>query len=246
MREHRLYTEQPIFVGAEIALESRPARHALQALRLQPGDPVLLFNGDGCDYAAEVAEGGRGALRARILGATEPEPTPPLSIGLALGISRGERMDLAIQKAVELGVEEIQPLFTSRSMVRLQGDRLVKRGEHWRGVIIAACEQSGRRRLPTLAPATPLQAWLQSQHGGGILLHHAATRTITELPAPSARLRLLVGPEGGLAPDERDHAQVAGFVPVRLGPRVLRTETAPLAAIAAIQTLWGDFGPVSD
>jgi 16S rRNA (uracil1498-N3)-methyltransferase len=131
-------------------------------------------------------------------------------------------------------------------VVRLKAERLAKRAEHWRGVIIAACEQSGRRRLPALAPATSLQAWLQSHRHGGILLHHAATHTITELPAPSDRLTLLVGPEGGLAPDEREHALEAGFAPVRLGPRVLRTETAPLAAIAAIQTLWGDFRRLAD
>lgn len=243
MREHRLFTDQPLALGAEVTLEPRPTRHALQALRLQSGDQTLLFNGDGRDYAAEVAEGARGALRVRVLRATEPEPIPRLSIGLALGISRGERMDLAIQKAVELGVSTIQPLFTGRSVVRLQGERLAKRAEHWLGVVIAACEQSGRRRLPALASTARLEEWLESQHSGGILLHHAATRAITELPPPNAGLTLLVGPEGGLAPDERDRAQAAGFVPVRLGPRVLRTETAPLAAIAAIQTLWGDFGP---
>jgi 16S rRNA (uracil1498-N3)-methyltransferase len=244
MRERRLFTEQPLAIGAEITLEPRPTRHALQALRLQAGDQTLLFNGDGCDYTAEVTQGARGVLHVRVLAATEPEPMPPLKIGLALGISRGERMDLAIQKAVELGVGEIQPLFTSRSVVRLQGDRLVKRSDHWRGVIIAACEQSGRRRPPALATANLLEAWLESQHSGGILLHHEAARTIADLPPPGTELRLLVGPEGGLSPAERDQAKAAGFIPVRLGPRVLRTETAPLAAIAAIQTLWGDFGPV--
>jgi 16S rRNA (uracil1498-N3)-methyltransferase len=243
MREQRLFTDQPLALGAQVILEPRPARHALQALRLQPGDQTLLFNGDGRNYSAEVAQGARGVLRVQVLSATEPEPAPRLSIGLALGVSRGERMDLAIQKAVELGVGTIQPLFTGRSVVRLQGERLARRAEHWLGVIISACEQSGRCRLPALATAARLEDWLESQQSGGILLHHAATRTITELPPPSARLTLLVGPEGGLAPDERDRAQGAGFVPVRLGPRVLRTETAPLAAIAAIQTLWGDFRP---
>jgi 16S rRNA (uracil1498-N3)-methyltransferase len=242
MRERRLFTDQPLAIGAEITLEPGPSRHALQALRLQAGDPTMLFNGDGRDYSAEVTQGERGLLSLRVLAATEPEPMPPLNIGLALGISRGERMDFAIQKAVELGVSEIQPLFTSRSVVRLQGDRLVKRAEHWRGVMIAACEQSGRRRPPELTAATQLETWLASQHCGGILLHHEAARTIGDLTPPSSELRLLVGPEGGLSPGERDHAIAAGFIPVRLGPRVLRTETAPLAAIAAIQTLWGDFG----
>jgi 16S rRNA (uracil1498-N3)-methyltransferase len=243
MREHRLYTSQQLEVGTELALEPRPARHAAKVLRLGPGDPVTLFNGDGHDYPAQVVLCAKDAVRVRAVSVSPAEPAPPLAIRLALGISRGERMDLALQKAVELGVETIQPLFTKRVLVRLGGDRLAKRIEHWRGVIIAACEQSGRRRLPQLATANGLDHWLADDHGGGILLHHGATRAMAELPAPEQQLTLLIGPEGGLAPEERDQALGQGFTAVRLGPRVLRTETAPLAAIAAIQTLWGDFAP---
>ncbi|WP_462322161.1 16S rRNA (uracil(1498)-N(3))-methyltransferase [Halochromatium sp.] len=301
MRENRLYTEQPLDIGELIELEPRPTKHAVQVLRLGSGDPLTLFNGDGRDYNGEIETSTRNQVRVRIHSASPPEPNPPLAIRLALGVSRGERMDLALQKAVELGVSSIQPLFSSRTLVRLSGDRLAKRAQHWQGVIIAACEQSGRRRLPTLAPALALLDWLQQQQDGGILLHHEAAKAITELrypqlgqqtdhpagqqaeqkaeqqssqetaqpagrqaeqhggqqaaqpagrhaeqqpvhqPWPRGRLTLLIGPEGGLEPAERDYAQAQGFTPVRLGPRVLRTETAPLAAIAAIQTLWGDF-----
>ncbi|MCF8004761.1 MAG: 16S rRNA (uracil(1498)-N(3))-methyltransferase [Chromatiaceae bacterium] len=241
MREHRLYTDQPLSVGGQIALESRPAKHAAQVLRLGAGDPLTLFNGDGHDYRAEILSNTRHQISVQILSVGAPEPAPSLAISLALGVSRGERMDLALQKAVELGVSAIQPLFSSRTLVRLSGERLAKRAQHWQGVVIAACEQSGRRRLPALTPVIDLPDWLQQQQPGGILLHHQAARAITELPAPADRLSLLIGPEGGLAQKERDLAQAQGFTPVRLGPRVLRTETAPLAAIAAIQTLWGDF-----
>lgn len=241
MRENRLYTDQPLSVGGQIELEPRAAKHAAQVLRLGAADPLTLFNGDGHDYRAEIETSARQQVAVRILSVGEPELAPPLAISLALGVSRGERMDLALQKAVELGVSAIQPLFTSRTLVRLSGDRLNKRVQHWQGVVIAACEQSGRRRLPTLSPAMDLPDWLQQEQPGGILLHHEAARAITELPAPGDRVTLLIGPEGGLAQKERDSAQTRGFTPVRLGPRVLRTETAPLAAIAAIQTLWGDF-----
>ncbi len=246
MRENRLYTEQPLSVGACIELEPRPAKHAAQVLRLGAGEALTLFNGDGRDVRAEIETSTRNQVAARILSVGEPEPAPALAITLALGISRGERMDLAIQKAVELGVSGIQPLFSTRTLVRLSGARLAKRTQHWQGVAIAACEQSGRRRLPSIATAATLDDWLGQAPPGGILLHHAAAKTLPELPPPQQPVSLLIGPEGGLTPEEREQAQAHGFTPVRLGPRVLRTETAPLAAIAAIQTLWGDFRPVED
>ncbi|MBK5930762.1 16S rRNA (uracil(1498)-N(3))-methyltransferase [Halochromatium salexigens] len=241
MRENRLYTEQPLRIGECIELEPRPAKHAAQVLRLGAGESLTLFNGDGRDYRAEIETRTRGQVAVRLLDVSEPEPAPALAITLALGISRGERMDLAIQKAVELGVSGIQPLFSTRTLVRLSGERLAKRAQHWQGVVIAACEQSGRRRLPAMATPVTLEAWLGQAPTGGILLHHAADKTLTELPPPQQHISLLIGPEGGLTPEEREQAQARAFTPVRLGPRVLRTETAPLAAIAAMQTLWGDF-----
>jgi 16S rRNA (uracil1498-N3)-methyltransferase len=149
-------------------------------------------------------------------------------------------MDLALQKAVELGVNAIQPLFTRRAVVRLNGERLQKRHAHWQGVMIAACEQSGRRRLPELAPAASLDAWLHAGCSDGILLYHAADLGIRQYRPGGDSLSILIGPEGGLTTDERQQAQASGLTPVRLGPRILRTETAPLAAITAAQVLWGD------
>jgi 16S rRNA (uracil1498-N3)-methyltransferase len=174
----------------------------------------------------------------------EPEPAPALHVTLGLGITKGERMDFALQKAVELGAATLAPLFTERTVVKLRDDRLDKRHAHWHGVIVAACEQSGRRRLPQLAPAQRLAAWLNALPAdhNGLLLHHRAEHALSALPPPPvARVTLLVGPEGGLAPDERAAALGRGFAAVRLGPRVMRAETAPLAALAALQTLWGDF-----
>jgi len=172
--------------------------------------------------------------------AGEPEPEPPLRLHLAVGVSRGERMDFVIQKAVELGVASVRPLFTERSVVRLDAARLERRHEHWHGVLVAACEQSGRRRLPWLHPVEQLADWLPTIAGTALLLDPGADRSLATLPEPDGAATLLVGPEGGLAADERGRAVQAGFLPVRLGPRILRTETAPLAALAAMQVLWGD------
>jgi 16S rRNA (uracil1498-N3)-methyltransferase len=243
MRLDRIYTAQPLTPGTQIALEAGAQRHVSQVLRLDDGDALILFNGDGHDYPATLVRAGAGTLAA--VGAPgPPEPPPTLKITLALGISKGERMDYAVQKAVELGATTLVPLFSERTVVKLRDARLDKRQSHWRGVVIAACEQCGRRRLPTLAPAQRLGAWLDAlpadQHG--LLLHHGARHSIVQSPPPSAaQVALLVGPEGGLAPGERDAALARGFTAVRLGPRVMRAETAPLAALAALQTLWGDF-----
>jgi 16S rRNA (uracil1498-N3)-methyltransferase len=160
---------------------------------------------------------------------------------LGLGISKGERMDFAVQKAVELGVAAITPLFTERCMVKLDSTRLAKRHEHWWGILVSACEQSGRRRLPVLHPAAGLTDWLENA-SPGLLLDHRAGQGLSQLPRPAGGLSLLVGPEGGLSGHEREQARHAGLVGVRMGPRVMRTETAPLAAIAAMQVLWGDMG----
>lgn len=241
MRLTRLHVDAELIPGAEIALPNAQARHAVQVLRLERDAPLVLFNGDGYDYPARLTDLGRDRARALVESRGDPEPAPVLDIHLALGISKGERMDFAIQKAVELGVTRITPLFTRRAQVRLDGARLDKRLEHWRGVIVSACEQSGRRRLPVLEPMRELDAWLERPHTGGLLLDPLAERALTALPTPESGLTLLIGPEGGLDPRELEAARCQGFQGVRLGPRILRTETAPLAAIAVIQVLWGDF-----
>ncbi len=243
MQQHRIYTGQPLQPGVAVILEESPARHLTQVLRLKAGAEIILFNGDGHDYSAHLDEVSRRTTSAQVDRRLEPAEAPAtLRIHLAIGISKGERMDFAIQKAVELGVADITPLLTERCQVRLPGERQEKRLQHWRQVIIAACEQSGRRYIPTLNHVMDLNEWLRHWIApGGILLDHRAEHALHELEPPKGEVTLLIGPEGGLSVDERTQAAAAGFTGVRLGPRVLRTETAPLAAIAAIQTLWGDF-----
>ena len=243
MRQDRIYTAQPLAAGARVELEPGARRHVTQVLRLGVGDALVLFNGDGHDYPATLVQTGAAVL-AEVAPPGPTEPVPPLAVTLALGITKGERMDYALQKAVELGVTHLVPLFTERTVVKLRNERLDRRHGHWQGVVVSACEQSGRRRLPGLAPPQRLGTWLTTLPPGhnGLLLHHRAERTLTDLPPPPAgQAMLLVGPEGGLAPDERETALAHGFTAVRLGPRVLRAETAPLAALAALQILWGDF-----
>lgn len=240
MRLPRLYLDHPLAPGTQLRLPEGPARHLTQVLRLAPGEALRLFNGDGCEWTAQVVAVARSGVTVAVGAAGEAEPSPPLYIHLALGISRGERMDYAIQKAVELGVAGIQPLFTERSMVQLQGERLTRRRGHWQGILIGACEQSGRRRLPSLAPALPLDEWLGAAPAGTLLLDPQAPQALAQLDQPGAEVTLLVGPEGGLSPRERDLAGRHGVTGIRLGPRILRAETAPLAAIAILQALWGD------
>ena len=227
--------------ACRLSLPRRPSQHLTQVLRLRAGDTLVLFNGDGRDFPARLLEPGRGASLVEVGPPGEPEPEPRLALYLGIGISKGERMEYALQKAVELGVSGITPIFTARGVVRLAGERLDKRQRHWQGVVIGACEQSGRRRLPELAPATALETWLSQAHRNPLLLDHRAQTPLPDLPAPGDALTLLVGPEGGLTPVERTSANRAGFTSVRMGPRIMRTETAPLAALAAVQALWGDF-----
>jgi 16S rRNA (uracil1498-N3)-methyltransferase len=241
MRNIRIYADIQLQAGSEVALPAGPSRHLIQVLRLRVGDELLVFNGDGRDYPATLSGARKDAVRIRLAQPGPDEPALALSLHLGLGISKGERMDFAIQKAVELGVAEITPLFTERCVVKLDAQRLAKRLDHWQGVLVAACEQSGRRRLPLLHPATSLDEWLATA-APGILLDHRAEHGLTALPRPADGLSLLVGPEGGLSATERQQARDAGLTGVRLGPRVMRTETAPLAAIAAMQVLWGDMG----
>jgi 16S rRNA (uracil1498-N3)-methyltransferase len=242
MRITRVFVDLPLAAGVRVTLPAAQSQHLTLVLRLAPGDPLTLFNGDGRDYAAHLVGAQRTAAIAACEVAGDEEPRPALRIHLGLGVSKGERMDFALQKAVELGVDRITPLFTGRSVVRLDADRLAKRHAHWAGIMISACEQSGRRRVPALGQATRLDDWLAQRHPGGILLDHRSQTPLPSLPPPAQDITLVVGPEGGLSEAERAAARTAGFVGVRLGPRILRTETAPLAAISAIQALWGDFG----
>lgn len=237
----RIYVDLPLRVGALSALPPAASQHLVQVLRLRPGDPLLLFNGDGRDYPSRLRTPSRSEALVEVESSGDVEPSARLWVHLGIGVSKGERMDFALQKAVELGVARITPLFTERSVVRLAAERLDRRQQHWQRVVAAACEQSGRRRLPELGTAVRLERWFSSNHPYPIMLDHRSPTPLPSLPAPAGAVTLLVGPEGGLTKEEQVLAQEFGFAAVRLGPRILRTETAPLAALAAVQTLWGDF-----
>jgi len=248
VRIPRLHLDRPLAAGAELALDEGAARHAHAVLRLRPGAAVVVFDGRGHAFHAELLSTGRRGARVRLGDALHDDPESPLRVTLALGVSRGERMDLAVQKAVELGAACIAPLLTERTVVRLAGDRAERRQAHWAGIAASACEQCGRNRVPEVLAAQPLAQWLELAGAGDapglrLLPDPRATVGLATLPPPRPlALTLLIGPEGGLSEAEHSLAGRHGFTGVRLGPRVLRTETAVIAALAAVMTLWGDLG----
>lgn len=241
MRISRLFTDQPLAPDSEVTLEERTGHYVLRVLRLRTGDAVVLFNGDGADYACELMERrDRAVLRVntRLPAATESR----LDLTLVQAVGKGDRMDYSLQKATELGVTAIRPLFSERTEVRLEGKRLDKRVAHWRGVLVSACEQCGRARLPDLQAPLTLDAWLEEPAPGArLVLLPGAERPLAAVSPPSGGTEILVGPEGGLSEQEERKLRMAGCTPVSLGPRVLRTETAGPAALAVLQALWGDF-----
>lgn len=236
----RFFVPVYLSVGSEIELPERVARHCV-VLRLRRGDAVVLFNGEGGEFSAELTHASRGDARACVISRQMQDRESPLAIALAQCVSSGDRMDTTLQKSTELGVSKIVPIASERSVVRLSSDRADKRVAHWRNVVIAACEQCGRNHVPEVTAITEFAAFLAPAASDGLrlLLAPDSDRDLKQLDPPS-KVTLLVGPEGGLAPEERQRAERSGFVPIRFGPRVLRTETAPLAAIAAMQALWGD------
>jgi 16S rRNA (uracil1498-N3)-methyltransferase len=240
MRTSRVFIEAELDAGRTIDLDIRASRYISQVLRLRANQQLTLFNGDGRDWSATIMQCQKKGCTARVDALLATESPPALAIHLGIGISRGERMDYAIQKSIELGAQTITPLHTERGIVQFDDDRRLKRLMHWRGVAVSACEQSGRSIVPQITSTSTLPDWLQ-QHPGGILLHHQATAVMSDLADPGTEVALLVGPEGGLSEPERHLAQACGFHAVKLGPRVMRTETAPVAALAVIQVLWGDY-----
>ncbi len=242
MRIPRLYLPQTLNEGDVITLDDNTANHSVRVLRLKENAPVILFNGEGGEFEATI-ETIKKQVSVKVGRFIDVDRESSLHIHLVQGISRGERMDYTIQKAVELGITEITPVMTDRCVVKLGAERAQKRLEHWRGVMISACEQSGRTRIPELNPIQKLDDWMdQPRQINGLVLYHKATAHLSDITKPEEDITLLIGPEGGLDEAEIKHAVNKGFTEIQLGPRVLRTETAALTVLSAIQTLWGDLG----
>ena len=230
----RFFIDQPLNAAAALALPAGPARH-VQVLRLQPGDAITLFDGAGGEWAATVATMGRSDVSVQVGAHRAVERELALAVTLALGMPANERMDTLIEKATELGVDAIQPLLCERSVLRLNGERAQKKVAHWQGVAVAASEQSGRTRVPRIAPVRALAEWLRELPASAPtrwLLSLAEAGPLAALAPAGPAVLCLSGPEGGLSPAEEAAARAAGFVPVSLGPRVLRADTAPLALLA--------------
>lgn len=237
----RFFFPQPLPAGGEIPLPEALAHHAFRVLRLRDGDSVVLFDGGGDEVAARLivrGKGGAALLSERHAVGRES----PLDLALVQALASGEKMDWIVQKAVELGVSTVIPVQAERSVLRLTGERATKRVEHWRQVAIAACEQSGRNRIPTIEPIAGLRDYLARVNvPRRLLLSPVDGVRLATLGRPDTALHLLVGPEGGWSEEEFAACAATGCIAIGLGPRVLRTETAGLAAVAAVQALWGDF-----
>ena len=250
----RFYTPQPLSIDAEVALDAGAARH-VQVLRMQPGGALTLFNGQGGEYTAQVTHMGRSEVRVTVLAHDAIEREAGRAVHIAIGMPANERMEWLVEKATELGVASIQPLMTERTVLRLSGERAEKKQTHWQAIAVAACEQSGRNRVPVVHPVLSWAAWLASTgqraeqhalrcvlsvHSASVSARAFASRCPTlapsSAPVSSAATRLAIeclgGPEGGLSPSEEAAAIASGYAPVGLGARVLRSETAPLAALS--------------
>lgn len=242
MNQPRFYCREALSPGAHIDLPEPVARHAVRVLRLPPGAAVVLFDGRGGEYDARIERIERDRVVAALGAWRDVERESGLAVTLIQAVQAGEKMDYTVQKAVELGVSHIVPVDSRRSVTRLSGERAARRVAHWQGVAAAACEQCGRNQVPQLAPLEKLENWLARPANGTLRLILApdAEQALVDLP-PVTKVQMLIGAEGGLDPQEIVAAQQVGFTAVRMGPRILRTETAGLAALAAMQALWGDF-----
>ncbi len=244
MSNTRFYSAEKLSIGAVIPLSLSAATHATRALRLNVGDKIKLFNGDGFDYNCELISIKKNEVISSVKSSQKIDSESALSITLLQGISSGDRMDYTIQKAVELGVKEIQPISTERSVVKLSQERAQKRLEHWQNIVISACEQSGRAFVPKVLAPLSLSHWLANnpfKDDTRILLNPIGAAKLANIAKPNGKITLLIGAEGGLSQHEIDAATSQSFQSIILGPRILRTETAALTAIASMQILWGDF-----
>ncbi len=241
MRKTRVYTKSVLAVNTIVTLHDEAAHHLGNVLKARSGDSVILFNGTGGSFDGEILSVERKAITIRLLHFNPTDNESPLTLTLAQGISRGQHMDYTVQKAVELGVTRIVPLFTEFSNVRLEEDRARKRREHWEKIITAACEQSGRNRLPELYDAMPVDEWVRTESTSlRLLMHPESGQGLADLTRNAGDITLLCGPEGGLSQKEIEYSLTCGYLKVSVGPRILRTETAAVAAIAVCQALLGD------
>lgn len=241
MRNPRIYQQVAMTTGEKITLNDDAFGHVIRVLRLPEGADITLFNGDGYDYLATLINVSKKSAQAIINRSLLKPLESPLNIHLGQGISRGDKMDYTLQKSVELGVNSITPLFTERCGVKLNQERLAKKIAQWQKIVNSACEQCGRSIVPVVNPPLPLTEWFdQKSDALKLNLHPRAEHSIMSLPIENKRVRLLIGPEGGLSDDEILLAKQAEFIDVLLGPRILRTETAALTAITALQCRYGD------
>ncbi|MBW3517272.1 16S rRNA (uracil(1498)-N(3))-methyltransferase [Shewanella sp. NKUCC05_KAH] len=243
MRVPRIYQPQPLAINQQLNLDEDGAAHIGKVLRMGNGEHISLFNGDGNDYLAEIVDAGKKHVTVKLLSCEANLSESPLNLHLGQVISRGDRMEFTIQKSVELGVNTITPLFSDRCGVKLNGERLEKKIQQWQKIVVSACEQSGRSQVPVIRPAMDLHDWCSEPTSALKLnLHPRAAHGINGLDLAHTRVRLLIGPEGGLSAEEIAMTETYQFTDVLLGPRVLRTETASLTAITALQLRFGDLG----
>ena len=243
MRIPRIYTGQVLVANSPLELEAGPSTHIARAMRMRAGDQLTLFNGRGGEYTACVSAVDKKTVTVDIGAYCDTGTESPLAIHLGIAISRGDRMDWVVQKATELGVQRVSPLLTERTEVKLKADRAEKKVLHWQQVAIAACEQCGRNTVPKIEPLQSLPSWVSTTEADcKLVLHHRALVETGNGSTPST-IALLIGPEGGLSPAEISLAESACYQALRLGPRVMRTETAPLVAMAILQSQWGDMSP---
>ncbi|MHB8816177.1 MAG: 16S rRNA (uracil(1498)-N(3))-methyltransferase [Steroidobacteraceae bacterium] len=242
MRLTRVHVAGPLMQGRSHTIEGDAANHIARVLRLEPGDALTLFDGRGGEHAARIEAIRKGAVVVEVQEQVTSNRESPLPLTLAQGVSRGERMDWVVQKATELGVTRIAPVLTERTIVKLDSRQSQRKVQHWQGISVAACEQSGRTRVPEIAAPQPFEAFVRGFDAGAtrVLLSPSGSLRITDLKREPRGVVVLIGPEGGLAESEQQSALNAGFVAVRLGPRVLRTETAAIAALTLLQHQFGD------
>jgi 16S rRNA (uracil1498-N3)-methyltransferase len=242
MRLNRIFCEGPLTVGDEVKLPAAGAYHVARVLRMREGAPLIVFDGMGGEYQAEITRVEGDAVSTKLMHHTPGTAESPLKVTLVQGVSRSERMDWTLQKATELGVTSIAPVLSARSVVRLDEKQAAKKQAHWQAIVIGACEQCGRTRVPHVATPVPLRNYFTNvkKEGLRLVLSPSAPGSLAGLASLPNKVELLIGPEGGLDDDELNAARTAAFTPVRLGPRVLRTETAAVVALSVLQALWGD------